>query len=79
MPQPDISGGFQSILRAISTASLVVRLRNLETVRGPVKHRASLVVWKVKNPLATQETWVPSLGAEVHLEKGVSMHSSNLA
>ena len=37
------------------------------------------MVQKVKDPRATRETWVPSLGAEVHLEKGMSMHSSILA
>ena len=37
---------------------------------------ASLVAQLVKNPLAVQETWVPSLGWEDSLEKGMATHSS---
>ena len=33
----------------------------------------------VKNPPATQETWVKSLGREDPLEKGMATHSSILA
>ena len=33
----------------------------------------------VKNPLAMQETWVPSLGWEDALEKEMATHSSILA
>ena len=33
----------------------------------------------VKNPIATQETWVQSLGWEDPLEKGMAIHSSTLA
>ena len=33
----------------------------------------------VKNSPATQETWVPSLGREDPLEKGLATHSSILA
>ena len=33
----------------------------------------------VKNLLAMQETWVPSLGQEDPLEKGTATHSSILA
>ena len=33
----------------------------------------------VKNPPAMQETWVPSLGQEGPLEKGIAIHSSILA
>ena len=40
---------------------------------------ASLVAQLVKNPPATQETWVPSLGWEDPLEKGKATHSSILA
>ena len=35
--------------------------------------------FKVKNPLAMQETWVLSLGWEDPLEKGKATHSSILA
>ena len=34
---------------------------------------------KKKNLLATQETWVQSLGQEDSLEKGMATHSSTLA
>ena len=33
----------------------------------------------IKNLLIIQETWVPSLGQEVALEKGMATHSSLLA
>ena len=33
----------------------------------------------VKNPPAMQETWVPSLGWEDPLEKGMATHSNDLA
>ena len=33
----------------------------------------------IKNLLAMQETWVPSLGWEDSLEKGMAIHSSILA
>ena len=41
--------------------------------------RASLVAQTVKNPLAVQETWAPSLGLEDPLEKGKATHSNILA
>ena len=40
---------------------------------------AFLMAQTVKNQPAMQETWVPSLGWEVPLEKGKATHSSNLA
>jgi len=40
---------------------------------------ASLVAQLVKNLLAMQETWVPSLGWEDPLEKGKATHCSVLA
>ena len=40
---------------------------------------ASLVAQTVKNLHAVQETWVPSLGQEEPLEKGMATHSSILA
>ena len=39
----------------------------------------SLVAQMVKSPPAMQETWVPSLGCEDPLEKGMATHSSILA
>ena len=41
-------------------------------------HR-SLGAQKVKNPAATQESWVQSLNREVPLEKEMTTHSSTLA
>ena len=41
--------------------------------------RASLVAQMVKNPPATWETWVRSLGWEDSLEKEMATHSSILA
>ena len=41
--------------------------------------RTSLVAQMVKNLLAMQETWVPSLGVEDPLEKGMATHCSVLA
>ena len=38
-----------------------------------------LAAQTVKNPPATQETWVPSLGREDPLEKGMATHSRILA
>ena len=40
---------------------------------------ASLIAQLIKNPPATQETWVRSLGWEDPLEKGKAIHSSILA
>ena len=37
------------------------------------------VAQMVKNLLAMQEIWVPSLGWEDRLEKGIAIHSSILA
>ena len=41
--------------------------------------RAPRVAQMVKNLPAMQETWVPSLGPEDPLEKGMASHSSVLA
>ena len=41
--------------------------------------RAFLVAQMVKNPPAMWETWVPSLGWEDPLKKGMATHSSLLA
>ena len=45
----------------------------------PSSKWASQVAQLVKNPPAMQETWVPSLGWEDHLEKGTATRSSILA
>ena len=41
--------------------------------------RASLVAETLRNRPAKRETWVPSLGWEDPLEKGMATHSSILA
>ena len=43
------------------------------------EERASLMAQKEKNLSAKQDTWVPSLGWEDPLEKGMAAHSSILA
>ena len=40
---------------------------------------SSLVAQTVKNPPAMQETWIPSLGWEDPLDKGMAIHFSILA
>ena len=44
-----------------------------------LKQIVSLVAQTVNNLAAMQETWVPSLGQEDPLEKGMATHSSILA
>ena len=44
-----------------------------------ILRRASLLAQLVRNPPATQETWVQSLGWEDPLEEGMAAHSSILA
>ena len=46
---------------------------------SPQVHWASLVAQLVKNPPATRETWIRSLGFEDPLEKGMATQSSILA
>ena len=51
-----------------------------EGIGDPLQYSwASLVVQLVKNLPAVRETWVPSLGWEDALEKGIATHSSVLA
>ena len=51
-----------------------------EGIGSPLQYSwASLVAQLVKNPPATWETWVPSLGWDDPLEKGKATHSSILA
>ena len=51
------------------TRSILRLPRKREAIRAP------LAVQLVKNPPATRETWVPSLGWEGPLEKGKAAHS----
>ena len=51
-----------------------------EGISYPLQYSwASLVAQLVKNPPATRETWVQSLGWEDPLQKGKATHSSILA
>ena len=47
--------------------------------QSSLSKRASQVAQWVKNPPAMQETQVPSLGWEDHLEKEIATHSSTIA
>ena len=47
--------------------------------RNTLKYMGFLVAQMVKNLPATRETWVPSLGWEDPLEKGMVTHSNILA
>ena len=53
-------------------------LRLLPLLKTDYVKEASLEAQTVKNLPATQETWVPSLGWEDALEKGMATHSSVL-
>ena len=64
-------------LTAVFLASSVIPAFLLFNVLGVL--RASLVAQMVKNSPAIQETWVPSLGQEEPLEKGMATHSNVLA
>ena len=55
----------------------VVREVQVDYLGAPVQ--ASLVAQTVKNPPATLDTWVQSLGWEDPLERGMATHSSILA
>ena len=46
---------------------------------GSGERKSSLMAQVVKNPPATQETWIQSLGREDPLEKEMTTHSSILA
>ena len=48
-------------------------------MRQGIQERAFLVAQTVKDPTATHETWVQSLGWEDPLEEGMATHSSILA
>ena len=49
------------------------------TMDNPTAIRASLVAQTVKNPPATWETWISSLGWEDPLEEGMATPSNILA
>ena len=65
--------------RICTSPELFVRMPVTESGAHPTLIWVSLVAQTVKNPSATQETWVRSLGPEDHLEKEKAAHSSILA
>ena len=78
---PDSSVGKESTFNA-GDPNLILGLGRSagEGISYPLQHSwASLVAQLVKNPPATLETWVRSLGWEDPLEKGKATHSSILA
>ena len=78
---PDSSVGEESTCNAGDPSSIPGSGRSAgERIGYPLQYSwASLVAQLVKNPPATQETWVRSLGWEDPLEKGKAPHSSILA
>ena len=57
----------------------VYTLLCVKLIASKMEPGASLFAQMVKNLPATQRTWVPSLGWEEPLEKGMATHSSILA
>ena len=78
---PSSSVGKESACNAGDSSSIPGSGRFTEEGIGdPLQYSwASLVAQMVKNPPAMQETCVPSLGEEDHLEKEMAAHSSILA
>ena len=78
---PGISAGKESACNAGDPGSIPALGRSTgEGIGYPPQYSwASLVVRLVKNPPATRETWVHSLGWEDPLEKGKATGSSILA
>ena len=78
---PDSSVGKESACNAGDPSSFPVSGRSTgEGIGYPLQYSwASLVAQLVKNPPAVRETWVPSLGWEDPLQKGMATHSSILA
>ena len=78
---PESSVDKESVCNAEDPGSIPGSGRSLgEGIGYPLPYSwASLVTQLVKNPLATWETWVRSLGWDDPLEKGKTTHSSILA
>ena len=78
---PHISVGKESACNAGDPSSIPGSGRSPgEGTDCPLRHSfASLVAQLVRNPPATWETWVQSLGWKDSLEKGKATHSSILA
>ena len=77
----DSSAGKESTCNAGDSSSIPVLARSPGEGIGYLLQYSwvSLLTHMVKNTLATQETWVQSLGQEDPLEKGMETHSSILA
>ena len=80
-PFPDSSDAKESACNAGNPSSIPGLGRSAgEGIGHPLQYSwASLVAQLVKNPPATLETWVQSLGWEDPLERGKATHSSILA
>ena len=78
---PGSSAGKQSACKARDPSSVPGSGRSAgEGIGYPLQYSwASLVGQVVKNPLATQETQVQSLGWDDSLEEGMATHSNILA
>ena len=78
---PDSSVGKESACNAGDPGSIPGSGRSTGEGNGyPLQYSwASLVSHLVKNPPAMWETWIPSLGWEDPLEKGMATHPSVLA
>ena len=75
-------GPFAAGLQCLHPDTLIPEQQNTKKPYGTKNncmHGASLVAQTVKNPPATWETWIQSLGGEDPLEEGMATHSSILA
>ena len=65
-----------TFIMALILIMIRAHTHDLITSQKPIISKVSLVAQMIKNPCAMQETWVPSLGKEDPLEKGMATHSS---
>ena len=67
-----------TFIMALILITIRAHTHDLVTSQKSIISKVSLVAQMIKNPCAMQETWVPSLGYEDPLEKGMATHSSIL-
>ena len=67
-----------TFIMALILIMIRAHTHDLITCQKSIISKVSLVAQMIKNPCAVQETWVPSLGYEDPLEKGMATHSSIL-
>ena len=68
-----------TFIMALILIMIRAHTHDLITSQKSIISKVSLVAQMIKNPCAMQETWVPSLGYEDPLEKGMVIYSSILA